>query len=71
MFRCENCGSGYSAQAASSWESCPRCLAKNRINVPLRFELGWRQGDREDEEVDTQLGLSSADALERNTEVAL
>jgi hypothetical protein len=45
MFRCDNCGSGYSAQAASSWTSCPRCLAKERLQVPLTFELGWqRQG---------------------------
>lgn len=42
MFRCDNCGSGYSMKAAASWESCPRCLAKERINVPLSFELGWR-----------------------------
>gem|GEM_PF-3827204 len=42
MFRCDNCGSGYSMRAASSWEACPRCLAKERINVPLSFELGWR-----------------------------
>ena len=41
MFRCDNCGSGYSMKAAASWESCPRCLAKERINVPLSFELGW------------------------------
>lgn len=45
MFRCDNCGSGYSMRAASSWESCPRCLAKDQINVPLSFELGWRGGD--------------------------
>jgi DNA-directed RNA polymerase subunit RPC12/RpoP len=45
MFRCDNCGSGYSSQAASSLASCPRCLAKERIQVPLSFELGWqRQG---------------------------
>jgi hypothetical protein len=43
MFRCDNCGSGYSAQAASSWTSCPRCLAKERIQVPLTFELGWQR----------------------------
>jgi hypothetical protein len=42
MFRCDNCGSGYSAQAASSWTSCPRCLAKDKVQVPLTFELGWR-----------------------------
>jgi len=45
MFRCDNCGSGYSAQAASSWTSCPRCLAKEKVQVPLTFELGW---DRQD-----------------------
>lgn len=43
MFRCDNCGSGYSAQAASSWTSCPRCLAKDKIQVPLAFELGWKR----------------------------
>jgi len=45
MFRCDNCGSGYSAQAASSWTSCPRCLAKEKIQVPLSFELGWQRQD--------------------------
>jgi DNA-directed RNA polymerase subunit RPC12/RpoP len=43
MFRCDNCGSGYSAQAASSWTSCPRCLAKDKLLVPLTFELGWQR----------------------------
>jgi hypothetical protein len=43
MFRCDNCGSGYSAQAASSWTSCPRCLAKDKVQVPLIFELGWQR----------------------------
>lgn len=48
MFRCDNCGSGFSAQAASSWEACPRCLAKEKIQVPLTFELGWqRQGAKD------------------------
>lgn len=46
MFRCDNCGSGYSMRAASSWDSCPRCLAKDRVNVPLTFELGWLGDDR-------------------------
>jgi len=47
MFRCDNCGSGYSAQAASSWTACPRCLAKEKVQVPLTFELGWqRQEDK-------------------------
>ncbi len=43
MFRCDNCGSGYSAQAASSWTACPRCLAKEKVQVPLTFELGWQR----------------------------
>ena len=45
MFRCDNCGSGYSAQAAAAWTSCPRCLAKEKIQVPLSFELGWQRRD--------------------------
>jgi hypothetical protein len=28
--------------AASAWDACPRCLAKEKISVPLTFELGWR-----------------------------
>ena len=43
MFRCDNCGSGYSAQAVGSWTCCPRCMAKDRVQVPLTFELGWRR----------------------------
>jgi hypothetical protein len=48
MFRCDNCGSGYSAQAASSWTSCPRCLAREKVQVPLTFELGWQRRSGED-----------------------
>jgi hypothetical protein len=46
MFRCENCGSGYSMRAASSWKACPRCLARDKVTVPLTFELGWRGAER-------------------------
>lgn len=49
MFRCDNCGSGYSTQAASSWTSCPRCLAKDKIQVPLIFELGWQRQEQRQE----------------------
>lgn len=42
MFRCDNCGSGYTTQMASSWDCCPRCLAKSKVKAPLSFELGWR-----------------------------
>jgi hypothetical protein len=55
MFRCENCGSGYSAQATSSWTSCPRCLAKEKLQVPLTFELGW-QRDRAKGKVGSDAG---------------
>lgn len=53
MFRCDNCGSGYSAQAASSWTSCPRCLAKDKVQVPLTFELGWQR--KREEAIDRRL----------------
>jgi hypothetical protein len=43
MFRCVGCGSGYSVQAAATWDSCPRCLAKERVHVPLALEFGWRR----------------------------
>ena len=42
MFRCDNCGSGYSIVVAASGHSCPRCLARDNVRVPLTFELGWR-----------------------------
>jgi hypothetical protein len=59
MFRCESCGSGYSMRAASSWEACPRCLARDKITVPLTFELGWRSGEagRRSEQSDRPLPL--------------
>jgi hypothetical protein len=69
MFRCGNCGSGYSMRSAS-WESCPRCLAKDRINVPLSFELGWRGSDRPSEEIEDRLMRSSADIAKGSTAAA-
>lgn len=43
MFRCDNCGSGYSVRAKSeALDSCPRCLAREGLNSPLIFELGLR-----------------------------
>jgi hypothetical protein len=60
MFRCDNCGSGYSAQAASSWTSCPRCLAKEKVQVPLSFELGWQRQEMHD-----QMPSGSSDGSQR------
>ncbi len=38
MFRCERCGSRYSAMHAVSIETCPRCQARDRISSPLTFK---------------------------------
>ena len=62
MFRCDNCGSGYSAQAVSSLTSCPRCLAKDKVQVPLTFELGWRRQE-EDQVPSAPASKSSQPAL--------
>lgn len=64
MFRCDNCGSGYSAQAASSWTSCPRCLAREKVQVPLTFELGWqRQGTQVEPAVSLEKSSHSQPSL--------
>jgi hypothetical protein len=64
MFRCDNCGSGYSAQAASAWTSCPRCLAKEKVQIPLTFELGWqRQGGQPQMATAPSKGAPSRPAL--------
>lgn len=65
MFRCDNCGSGYSAQAASSWTSCPRCLAKEKVQVPLTFELGWQRQDGRDQSTPSVPTPSGAQAALR------
>ena len=62
MFRCDNCGSGYSSRMASVWESCPRCLAKDKISAPLSFELGWRGRERAGEARRSQPGGPSSEA---------
>jgi DNA-directed RNA polymerase subunit RPC12/RpoP len=63
MFRCDNCGSGYSTQAATSWTSCPRCLAKEKVQVPLTFELGWQRQQRSQ----AQLTAETAEAPSRQS----
>lgn len=67
MFRCESCGSGYSVQAAATWDSCPRCLAKERVHVPLALEFGWRQqagdqlgSDEEEERLEPVAAVAGA-----------
>ncbi len=65
MFRCDKCGSGYSAQAASSWTSCPRCLAKEKVQVPLTFELGWQRHGAQDRVAPQAPGPSGTQAALR------
>jgi len=70
MFRCDNCGSGYSARAAA-WESCPRCYAKEGTNVPLNFEIGWRRPSHADVEArPEQLDLQHDTAADANSRPA-
>lgn len=38
MFKCERCGSGYSANHIGV-ENCPRCLLLDRVQTPLAFKM--------------------------------
>jgi late competence protein required for DNA uptake (superfamily II DNA/RNA helicase) len=38
MFKCERCGSGYSANHVGV-ENCPRCLLLDRVQAPLTFKV--------------------------------
>lgn len=38
MFRCERCGSRYSAMHAVAIENCPRCQVRDGIAAPLAFK---------------------------------
>jgi hypothetical protein len=38
MFTCRRCGSGYSASHIGV-ENCPRCLLRDRVQVPLSFKI--------------------------------
>jgi hypothetical protein len=38
MFRCERCGSRYSAMHAVAIENCPRCQIRDGIAAPLAFK---------------------------------
>ena len=39
MFRCERCGSRYSAVHATALENCPRCQIRDRVSAPLTFKV--------------------------------
>ena len=38
MFRCERCGSRFSAMHAATIENCPRCLIRDRVSSRLSFK---------------------------------
>ena len=38
MFKCERCGSGYSASHLGV-EHCPRCMLLDRVQAPLTFKI--------------------------------
>lgn len=40
--RCSHCGYSVRPRADFLWiEHCPRCLAKRRVAVPMREDVGW------------------------------
>jgi hypothetical protein len=39
MFRCERCGSSFSATRAARTEHCPRCLGRDGVESPLSFSM--------------------------------
>lgn len=45
MFRCERCGSSYSAMHAMAIENCPRCQVRDQVTSPLVFKpFGFPEG---------------------------
>ena len=50
MFRCERCGSRYSAMHAATMENCPRCMVRDRTTAPLTFKAFQQLPDRSDAE---------------------
>jgi predicted nucleic acid-binding Zn-ribbon protein len=38
MFRCERCGSSYSAMHAMAIENCPRCQVRDQVTSQLVFK---------------------------------
>jgi len=38
MFRCERCGSSFSAMHAMAIENCPRCHVRDRVTSQLVFK---------------------------------
>lgn len=38
VFRCERCGSSYSARHAVALQNCPRCQVRDKVSAPLTFK---------------------------------
>ncbi len=45
MFRCERCGSSYSATHAVTLENCPRCQVRDKVSEPLAFKAFTLPGE--------------------------
>jgi hypothetical protein len=57
VFRCERCGSSYSAMHAVALQNCPRCQIRDKVAAPLAFtvftlpeEYGAERGEQGGEE---------------------
>jgi DNA-directed RNA polymerase subunit RPC12/RpoP len=50
MFRCERCGSRYSAMHAAAMENCPRCMVRDRTASRLTFKAFQQLPDRSEAE---------------------
>ena len=47
MFRCERCGSSYSAVHAVALQNCPRCQVRDKVTAPLTFKAFTLPGELE------------------------
>jgi len=50
MFKCERCGSRYSAMHAATMENCPRCMVRDRTASRLTFKAFQQLPDRSEAE---------------------
>jgi hypothetical protein len=65
MFRCSRGGAGFSPRRSSGSGICPRCLAKDQVKAPLRFDLGWGASREGEDPSDRRLVNRAATARRR------
>jgi len=72
MFNCERCGSSYNGARAIGLENCPRCQLRDKVAVPLKFELfGSQRGAEGDGEPGGASLSSDQPAGEESTREAI